>query len=76
MTISRNLFKGRIDFQSKQGAFCNSVSLLSKIFLNILFVRACLQSDRVTRLVLTSASSDIRLGKMIRIALFCTASSS
>ena len=43
--------------------FLSLLSLLSKIFLHNLSVRACLWSDKVTRLALTSASSCIKHGK-------------
>ena len=46
------------------------------LFLNNLSVSlACLRSDRVTRLVLTNASSYRKHGKTTRIAVFCTVSS-
>ena len=46
------------------------------LFLNSFSVSlACLRSDRVTRLVLTNASSYRKHGKTTRIAVFCTVSS-
>ena len=59
------------------GILCGAVnSWTCSLFLNNLSVSlACLRSDRVTRLVLTNASSYRKHGKTTRIAVFCTVSS-